>query len=517
MNADAAAEARDSLLRACSALAGQGRWNEAIARLAAAFGEEPADPMAAFTLATYRRFAGDLDGAIRLYRSLAAGLPASSDIALALARTLIEKGEPAQALRALAPHALAAPQNAALLATAGEAQLADGKPAAALALFRRAAVLAPEDGEIRANLAEVLSRERHYAEAERQFRAALRLLPGKATLHFNYAIHLFCTGRVAEGWQAYEARLAPDYPDAPVRHLSLPRWAGEPLTGRHVLVLSEQGLGDEIRFGALLGDLARRARRLTVETDPRLVRLYGAALPGARVHAFSRVKRGARPHFSYGWLGADDPPECYIEVGSLAPLLGAGIAEPASPEGYLSPLPDRQAEMERRIAPLAAGRARVGLVWTSAVVTPRRARSYGPVEVWASLLSLPDASFFALQYGAVEDQVAALAEAGGAPVHFFADLDLRADLETLAAYEASLDLVVAVPTATSALAAAVGTPTIEIVPYPDWVPSVGGRDAFLGQARRIVPEANGDWPAAMAAVRPLAEAALAARRRVTKA
>ena len=58
---------------------------------------------------------------------------------------------------------------------------------------------------------------------------------------------LIALGRVGEGWDVYESRLHPAHPDVTHFAIEAPRWTpGADLAGKSLLVVGEQGLGDEI-------------------------------------------------------------------------------------------------------------------------------------------------------------------------------------------------------------------------------------------------------------------------------
>ena len=57
-----------------------------------------------------------------------------------------------------------------------------------------------------------------------------------------------------------------------------------PLAGRRLLVVGEQGVGDEVMFAQPLHDLSAAlgdSRRLTLAVDPRLVSLFARSFPNA--------------------------------------------------------------------------------------------------------------------------------------------------------------------------------------------------------------------------------------------
>ncbi|UUX49472.1 tetratricopeptide repeat protein [Nisaea acidiphila] len=485
-----------------------GKWNEARSRLEQAFAAAPTDILIAFSLATAYRLSGAAEKAATLFEQLHNAAPEWPECAVGLAQSRADLGHPDGAVAFLRRFAMRQPDAAQIYAAIGDICLKSGRYEEAPKGFSRAVTLAPS-AENHGNLAEALSLHRAFDAAEPHYERALRLAPDSPNLRLNYAIHLLSQGKVHEGWQAFEARLDPRLPDAPLRALSLPRWNGEQFADRHLLVVSEQGLGDEIRLAALLPEVAERVGRLTVECDPRLIPLFRRSFPGLDIHAFSRVKRGGHGHYSYGWLPERDGPDCYIELGSLAHILDRPLAPPRNRNSYLKPDPERARALAARLRDTSDGCPLVGISWASGARHFGRGTNYPPLRAWNNLLNLPDVRFVSLQYGEAGDDLRSLSELAGRQILRFPDLDLRNDLETLAALASSLDLVLSVGNATAALSGAVGTPTVEILSTPGWVPLIGGQDYFLAANHRCIQSTLGDWDGPVAEARELARTRLA--------
>src|SRR5262249_34498073 len=67
---------------------------------------------------------------------------------------------------------------------------------------------------------------------------------------------LLCQGRLGEGGDEYEARLHPQFNNRTEFVVERPRWEpGLNLQGKRLLVVGEQGLGDEVLFGNVLADV----------------------------------------------------------------------------------------------------------------------------------------------------------------------------------------------------------------------------------------------------------------------
>ncbi|MDE0807851.1 MAG: hypothetical protein OSB69_00750 [Alphaproteobacteria bacterium] len=73
------------------------------------------------------------------------------------------------------------------------------------------------------------------------------------------------------------------------------------------------------------------------------------------------------------------------------------------------------------------------------------------------------------------------------------EIDLRDDLDQLAALCAALDGAVAPSTTTANLSSAVGTRTVIVDRTRPWCPMIGDKEAILSATERVFPPNQGDW------------------------
>ena len=306
--------------------------------------------------------------------------------------------------------------------------------------YRTAIRLRPMSAAGYSNLGGALTAQRKVDEALEAERRALAIDPGFVDARYNHAISLLLAGQLEAGWQYYEARW--QLPWNPPRGFSQPRWTGEALAGRTILLHAEQGLGDMLQMARYVPLVAAAGGRVLLEVHPPLVRLL-RGLPGVE-QVFP--------------LGGELPAfDLYCPLFSLPLVFGTRLDTiPADPYLRADPalaVPDL----------VASGRAmlrsrtglRVGLVWQGAVqigAHVNRERSLSPEQL-APLAGIPNVDLYSLQKDPDAESARTAAALG--------IIDLMqgvADFADTAALVAELDLVISVDTSTAHLAAAMGKP-----------------------------------------------------------
>ena len=319
----------------------------------------------------------------------------------------------------------------------------------ALHAHRHAMALAPDLPDVLVNHGHTLLMRGERRLAALLADRTLRLAPGRAEARMNRALLRLADGDLDGGWADYAHRFATG--DAVSRRLDIPKWQGEPLAGRRILVWGEQGLGDEILFGTALPDLLGQAGTVIVECDPRLARLFARALPTADVRAPSADPRDA---------------DCHAPLGSVAARLRPDLRRFRATSPLFTADPGLATGWRKRLATLGPG-LRVGICWRSSRMTADRAGAYSRVAQWSPVFCVPGIVFVSLQYDG-HDAEREEALRLGTVLHHWPDLDQRNDLEGVAALMSGLDLVISAPTAVGELAAALGVPVWRISGAGDW-------------------------------------------------
>lgn len=335
----------------------------------------------------------------------------------------------------------------------------------------------------------------------------------RAMMTMARAMLLMTLGRIPEGFEAYEVRLDPHLPEAMRVAVDAPRWdpKAEDIRGKRLLIVGEQGIADEMVFGTCIGDAIEAVGpegQVFVAVEPRLIGLFQRAFPTAVVGGHRAVKLEGRitryvPFVEELEGGVD----AWIPMASLLAVFRRSIDAFPDRRGYLVPDPERVARWKAELEKLGPG-LKVGLHWKSLVLTGSRARYFSSFERWRPVLTTPGAVMVNLQCGDVSEDLAA-AEAAGVSI-WTPPIDLKDDLEDVAALSAALDLVIGPGIAGTNLAAAVGGTAWMITAPDDWHFLATDKYPFYPHLRFFRRDSFADWEGAIERIRAALEEAVAA-------
>jgi hypothetical protein len=170
--------------------------------------------------------------------------------------------------------------------------------------------------------------------------------PDVVEYRWNRGIALLSHGDFANGWNDYEHRHARAGKWF-ARRFPLAEWDGTALSGRHILIYGEQGVGDEIMFASCVSDVLRRAEGVVIECDRRLAPLFRRSFPAARVHGAARVSQRDWLNISRAQL-AD-------RRRKFAAVFRRNQSDFPQHDGYLVADAARRAHWQTRLAALGGG------------------------------------------------------------------------------------------------------------------------------------------------------------------
>ncbi len=282
--------------------------------------------------------------------------------------------------------------------------------------------------------------------------------------HLSFA-YLF-KGDLKKGWEYYDEGFSEEIPEdtrrGPGRNFSVPRWSGESLENKTILVWREQGLGDELRYGCCLPDLVSRAGKVIVECDRRLCKVLQESMPEilARPPLWDKITKNSLYKLDYDF---------HIPIASLPRYFRPTRESFLNVTDYIKPEPKLTKEIKDHFDVKMKSGLKIGVSWRSGVMDPTRNKFYLNLVEWSEILQLKNCHFVNMQYGDVESEMTAAENALGVKIHRWPDLNLKDDLEAAFALMANVDLVISVGNAVASMAPLVGTETWQLIPSAHWV------------------------------------------------
>ncbi len=374
-----------------------------------------------------------------------------------------------------------------------------GDAAAAEQAYRRALSTGCDAFELHLNFGALLAAQLRFEEAEMSYGKAMRISSGSAALWSNLGalylgmqeeedalacleralqlqgdhasaqvnlayLHLR-NGDFAEGWRALEAR---NWYGPLAARITCPRWRGEPLQGKSLLLADEVGHGDMIQFVRYVPQLkAMGVRHVTLICHPSLVELM-------------RSVAGLDAVWSTNVAPANTEADYWSPLMSLPHYLQTRADNIPADIPYLQADAARAEAWKMQLYHSAEEASagvpwRVGLVWRGNPEFENDAqRSIADVELLAPLLATEGVSFYSLQKGAAQDApilLNAKRTQQGLPPYPITTLGAQLqDFADAAAIIQQLNLVITVDTAVAHLAGALGVACWVLLPdyMADW-------------------------------------------------
>jgi tetratricopeptide (TPR) repeat protein len=402
-------------------------------------------------------------------------------------------GENTKALETALSAVALAPTNADAFNNLGASFHAVNRSRDAVVAFQTALDLNPNHATARLNLIntgnlddETLIRETEDIVKNSKVKIQERILIG--AIH-NAAFAYFRTGKLKQGWEALEKGFSPlidsNRGRRPQRTFSRPRWQGEALNGKRLMVWREQGLGDEIMFGSMLHELTNASGKVILECEPRLVQLFQRSFPmfDVREEAYHQV---------FPFTSAHDDFDVHIPIGSLGGIFRNRIEEFSASTPFMRADELLIEKYKNKLLKIAHGKLKVGLCWRSGVVSPTRGTSYTLLEDWVDLFNAKNVCVVNLQYGKCEDELLKIENELSTTIHRWEDTNLQNDLDAVCALISNLDVVCTVGTSVAQLAGAVGIPTLLCANSYGWTSFGTKQYPFFPTIHLIVDELNGD-------------------------
>ncbi len=271
----------------------------------------------------------------------------------------------------------------------------------------------------------------------------------RATIHLLHE-------RWEEGWKDYLWR------GTSIKHhlrtLPFDKWNGTDLKGKTIVLLAEQGLGDQIMFASCIPDiLAMQPKRVVLESSNRVAKVLARSFESCEIIA-------SKQSTNLSWASRLQDVDCFAPLGDLPFHFRRHTHEfPGTP--YLIPAKDRVAHWKEWVQSHGDG-PYIGFSWKGGSELTRTAIRTANCSMFSTLMRTIPGIWVCLQYGDVADDVEQMKATGQTIAYAPESI---ADLDEFAALIKALDQVVTVCNTTVHFAGALGVSTLVLAPQvPEW-------------------------------------------------
>ena len=437
---------------------------------------------------------------LRLHTKMA---PTSLAGASNLAGLLRDQQKFADSIEILRAAIYAKPESPDLWNSLGTTLLESGDPEQAVTFYQEALRLNPDYNRGHHNLAFCLDLMGDIEGGIEHFRKALSLDPtpvDKVTMEHGLSLALLARGELEEGWELYESRLSPLYKNCVLFHVNAPYWSGadpDAIRGKRLLLVAEQGLGDEIMHVTALAETLEAVGpdgAVGLVCEKRLIDLFKRSFPDlAYVGRHATVFREGKQLRSVLDAEAEFKPDLWAPLGSTQRAFRRTPESFPELGAYLHPDPEQIAELKAKVDALPPG-LRVGFCWKSKLMKGNRTKYFSPFEMWRPVLETPGCTFVSLQYGDVDRELELCAKEYGVTIHTIDGLDLMNDLGGVGALGSLMDVSVGQNNASLALTAACGGETLLLSPSRhQWTTFGTDRLPWTPGSTLFCPDTFRDW------------------------
>lgn len=312
------------------------------------------------------------------------------------------------------------------------------EPLKALACYAQAFVQDPDSAAAWNNYGNVMRECGQPARAIPFLQHSILLAPDHITGRFNLAVALLGAGDYKNGWPAYEIRWKYEHLDGTLPQYPQPRWNGEDLKGKTILIQGEQGHGDNIQFIRFAVNLHAMGAKVKVKVTDGLIPLLNNSNVISEVYRYT----DDAGDFDY-----------WVPIMSIPGILGVTLDNLPKQVNYISVSQEAQQVWLQRLGPKT--KMRIGFSWSGRRDSWLNQHKSMPFETMLDLIKRnPQYEWINMQTDATEEETAALAAVG---VKMFPGT-IQSFLDT-AALIMAMDVVISVDTAIAHLSGALGRPT----------------------------------------------------------
>ncbi len=319
--------------------------------------------------------------------------------------------------------------------------------------YNEALNLDPNNQEILSNLAICYCRVNKQKEAKVFYDKALKINPYDYKLMYAYCTLQLKLNNFDTAWKLFDSRLLIEKNKKKLNNFHFVKdslFQNLKINPKDkLLILREQGIGEEILFSSVYPEIIKKFENLKIETDKRLVSIFNRSF-GKKIFVDDGYysKKPVLPDF-----------DKVVYAGSLIKFFRKNLSD-FDHKNYLTAKEDIVYKFKEKLN-IYKNKLKIGISWKSIVNIYGSLKSLS-IKDFEPLFS-DDRIVINLQYGNIDaDKNYILKQ--NKYLEIFNDIDLFNDIESCMGLLKNLDLFITVSNSTAHFAGALGIPTILICP-----------------------------------------------------
>ena len=266
---------------------------------------------------------------------------------------------------------------------------------------------------------------------------------------FNKGLLELLLGNFKEGWDNYEFRFKVKKNFVPniLKEVSLLKSIND-CKNKNVLILPEQGIGDQIVYLSLINEFKNYCKKLTVMTDKRLLNLLNNSMKD--INFIDQKKNFQSENIDY-----------YIHLGSICKFLRNDLQSFEKKRRFIFPNEKISKNINKV---MSKNKFKIGISWTSFNSDYEFDKTITLNKLFEAFHGL-NVDLINLQYGNVKEEIKNFDVNNNKSVINFENIDNKNDIEGLYSIIDNCDLIISTSNATIQFSGSIGKETWVLLPY----------------------------------------------------
>tara|TARA_Y100001970_G_C14157221_1_gene816281 strand:- start:253 stop:1608 length:1356 start_codon:yes stop_codon:yes gene_type:complete len=331
--------------------------------------------------------------------------------------------------------------------------------AEAFKCFFKAIKIDPNMIDLYFNIGHAYFEIRDFKEAEIWFKKGFKMDPNNLIGHYNYSFMLLALQKYGRAWEEFDYRLkklTKLNENFLYNKIKNKIWNNQDLKGKNMLIVREQGAGDEILYSSMYNELISEYPNVKIEVDPRLYNIFKRSNNAENFISANKISQDEKELKNIDHI---------IFAGSLGRIYRLNKSQFPKRKNFLITDTDLSKKIKKRLDNIN-NKPKIGISWFSG---NKRIGEGKSMKLYSLLpiLELENLSFVNLQYGNHDKEIKDFKNKTNINIIDLKDIDKYDDFDSLAALIESLDLLITVSNTTAHLAGAIGKETWVMAPKND--------------------------------------------------